>query len=88
LQELGIALPRIHDLTDLLNLLVPHDATLKPLRRGLASLSRYAVDYRYPGCRANARQARAAHRNAQFVRKEIRLRLKIKPKRVRRRKSS
>jgi hypothetical protein len=42
--------PRTHDLEDLLDLLLPHDPTLKPLRRGLGSLTRYAVEYRYPGC--------------------------------------
>src|SRR5262245_44935438 len=55
LQELGLAVPKTHNLNDLLNLLVPHDATLSPLRRGLKSLIRYAVEYRYPGIRAGAR---------------------------------
>ena len=39
LQELGLAVPKTHDLEDLLHLLVPHDGTLAPLRRGLRSLT-------------------------------------------------
>ena len=37
LQEVGLAVPRTHDLEDLLDLLLPHDATLAPLRRALRS---------------------------------------------------
>src|SRR5262249_31241711 len=51
LQELGVAVPKTHDLEDLLDLLLPHDATLAPLRRVLIGLGRYAVDDRYPGSR-------------------------------------
>jgi hypothetical protein len=32
----------------LLNLLLPHNATLRTLGRRLATLSNYAVDFRYP----------------------------------------
>ena len=46
LQELGIPVPRTHDLLDLVNLLLPHYADLKSLRRGLRSLRKFAVDYR------------------------------------------
>src|SRR5215210_4671542 len=52
LQELGLAVPKTHELNNLLNLLLPHDGTLAGLRRGLRSLTHYAVDYRYPGVRA------------------------------------
>src|SRR5262245_26820183 len=52
LQELGAAVPRTHDLEDLLDSLLPHDATLASLRRGRVSLTRDAVDYRYPSLRA------------------------------------
>ncbi|MCI0640943.1 MAG: HEPN domain-containing protein [Gemmataceae bacterium] len=75
LQEKGAAIPKIHDLEELLDLLLPHDASLAPLRRGLASLSRYAVDYRYPGERATTRHMKAALRHAERVRREIRERL-------------
>ena len=75
LQELGKAVPRTHDLDDLLDLLLPHDATLKALRRGLSSVTRYAVEYRYPGLRARTRQMHSALRIAERVRAELRIRL-------------
>jgi HEPN domain-containing protein len=72
---LGTAAPRTHDLEDLLDLLLPHDATLGPLRRGLRSLTQYAVDFRYPGRRASTRQMKSALRIAEQVRLELRARL-------------
>lgn len=78
LQELGLVVPRIHDLDDLLNLLLAHDATLRRLRRGLLFLSQFAVDYRYPGQNATRRQAKAAVRWAERVRVELRARLGLK----------
>src|SRR5438445_211084 len=56
LQEIGMAVPRTHNLNDLLNLLLSYDSTLATLRRGLRSLIRYAVEYRYPGLRATTRE--------------------------------
>src|SRR5437879_4306253 len=55
LQDLGAVVPKTHDLEDLLDLLLPHDATLAPLRRALHSLTRYAVDFRYPNYRTTTR---------------------------------
>src|SRR6058998_607465 len=49
LQELGLPVPRTHNLEDLLDLLLPHDSTLKGVRRSLTTLTDFAVDYRYPG---------------------------------------
>jgi hypothetical protein len=71
--------PRIHDLVKLLNLLLPHDATLRALARRLASLSNYAVEFRYPSDNATRKQALAALRHAENVRKEIRTRLSLPP---------
>jgi HEPN domain-containing protein len=79
LQELGDPVPRTHDLEDLLDLLLPHDATLVPLRRGVASLTKYAVEYRYPGMRATTRQMQSAVRIAERVRSELRARLGLPP---------
>src|SRR5438067_13806741 len=79
LQEAGAVVPKTHDLEDLLDLVLPHDASLKPLRRGLRSLTTYAVDYRYPGRRATTRQMQAALRNAERVRAEVRSRLGLQP---------
>jgi HEPN domain-containing protein len=81
MQESGLPVPRIHNLDQLLVLLLPVDATLRPLRRGLKTLSRYAVEYRYPGTGANAKQVQAAVRLANRVREAIRQRLGLsKPK--------
>ncbi len=71
--------PRTHDLDTLLTLLLPQDATLKVLRRKLESLTRYAVDIRYPDARATKKQAHAALRHAEDVRREIRARLGLTP---------
>src|SRR5208337_3461203 len=72
LQELGLSIPRTHDLLELVDLLLPHDTTLKSLRRPARSLRKYAVEYRYPGLRATRRQADTAQRHAQELRSTIR----------------
>ena|SRR5437879_2624797 len=79
LQEKGLAVPRTHELEDLLDLLLPHDATLAPLRRSLRSLTPYAVNFRYPGVRATTRRMQAALRLAERVRRELRARLGLPP---------
>jgi hypothetical protein len=66
-------------LADLVDLLLPHDATLLSIRRGAASLTKYAVEHRYPGVRATTRQTEAALRNAGRVRAELRSRLGLPP---------
>ena len=77
LQESGAAVPRTHDLEDLLDLLLPHAVSLARLRRGLASLGRYAVDYRYPGRTATRRNMQSALRHADRLRREVRTRLGV-----------
>lgn len=79
LQENGAAVPKIHERESLLDLLLPHDATLAPLRRILRSLTRYAVVYRYPGVRATTRRMTAALRHTERVRGEVRRRLGLPP---------
>jgi HEPN domain-containing protein len=79
LQDVGAAVPKVHNLGELLALLLPHDATLAPLRRGLKSLTRFAIDYRYPGLRASMRQMESALRNCERVRAELRARLGLDP---------
>jgi HEPN domain-containing protein len=46
LEELGLAVPRTHNLDDVLNLLLPHHPTLHSLRRGLIFLTNFAVETR------------------------------------------
>jgi len=79
LQEYGLTVPRTHDLEELLNRLLPHDASLRKLRRGLAALTPFAVDYRYPGETATKRDALSSLRRAERIRREVRHRLKLKP---------
>jgi HEPN domain-containing protein len=75
LQEKGAVVPKTHNLKDLLDLLVPFDSTLASLRRLLISLTRYAVEYRYPGVRATTRRMAVALRRAERVRHEVREKL-------------
>ena len=78
LQELGLATPHIHDLDDLLDLVLAHDPKLRRLRRGALFLTQFGVLYRYPGKRASKRQARAALRWAERIRLELRGSLALK----------
>lgn len=77
LQELGQPVPKTHNLLVLLQLLIPHDPTLPRLRVRVISLSRFAVDFRYPGMSANNRQSTAAIRSAEHVRRTLRQRLNL-----------
>ena len=79
LQEMGLAVPRTHELEDLLDLLLPHDATLALLRRSLRSLTPYAVNFRYPGVRATTRRMIAALPQVERVRTDLRARLGLPP---------
>jgi len=78
MEELGLSVPKTHDLEDLLTLLLPHHPSLRPLRRGLKFLTPFGVDIRYPGKRASKREAVAAFRWAGRVRGECRLLLGLR----------
>jgi HEPN domain-containing protein len=77
LHEAALAIPRTHDITGLIDLLVPADHTWRSYRRGTRTLTRYAVDYRYPGLKPTTRQARAAFQKATLFRDAVRLRLEL-----------
>jgi HEPN domain-containing protein len=77
--ERGVSFPKTHRLEDLLLLLLPQDASLRRLRRTLVTLTRFAVDYRYPDESATKREAAAALRQASRVREQIRRRLGLPP---------
>jgi HEPN domain-containing protein len=68
LHESGVPFFKTHDLEGLLDLLLPHHASLGRFRRGLRFLTEFAVDPRYPLLRTTKRQARAALRWAGKVR--------------------
>ena len=87
LEELGLTIPRTHNLDDILNLLLPHHPTLRSMRRGLIFLTDFAVDPRYPGENASKRQAAAALRWAERVRTAARALLGTRARRPRRKKS-
>ena len=79
LQELGLVVPRTHNVKHLYDLLVLHDASLSSMRRSGGSLTKYAVEYRYPGILAKTRQMNAAIRIAERVRSELRTKLGLSP---------
>lgn len=60
LQEANIAFKKTHDLVFLLNLVSPVEPGWTTLRSDLASLTNYAVEYRYPGPSADELEAREA----------------------------
>ncbi len=78
LQEKGVDFPKTHSLIELLQLVVPFDASFELQRDWLIRLERYAVHYRYPGESADQDEARSAFKSAQAVRKSIRQCLETK----------
>ncbi len=83
LEELGLLVPRTHNLDDVVNLMVQHYPSLRSLRRGLVFLTRFAVEARYPGHNTRKRQAAAALRWAERVRTACRTLLGIREPRKR-----
>ena len=72
LQEAGTAVPKTHNLEELLRRLLPYEPTWGTLKPTLVQLGNYAVVFRYPGLlasKADARQALAARR---LVRRTVR----------------
>ena len=72
MQEAGVAFPKIHDLTVLLDLALPTEPTWEHLREGLDSLTAFAVEYRYPGEAASESEAREALKACVEVRRVVR----------------
>jgi HEPN domain-containing protein len=78
LNERGIPFPKTHVLEDLVDLLLPSDPNFRSLRANAVRLTRYAVEYRYPGVVANKQMAKTALAAAEQVRAEIRRRLGLR----------
>jgi HEPN domain-containing protein len=78
LEELGLHIPKTHDLERLFNELLSHHSRLRSLRRGFKFLSQFAVSPRYPGFHTTKRQAVAALRWAGRVRTTCRTILGLK----------
>jgi HEPN domain-containing protein len=81
LEERGIAAAKTHDLEQLLSILLPYHPELRSIKRGLDSLTDFAVDTRYPRVHASKRQATYALRRAERVRTAARAILGIRPRR-------
>jgi HEPN domain-containing protein len=86
LEELGLMVPKTHDLEQLRVKLHPHHPSLLSLRRGLGFLTNFAIATRYPGDNATKRQATSALRWAERVRALVRALLGIPPRPLRRKK--
>jgi HEPN domain-containing protein len=75
LQERGQRFPPVHDLIELLELCLPYDGTFELQRDLLKDLTRYAVEFRYPGELATKEDARAALQAVRMVRAFVRQKL-------------
>ena len=75
LVESGIPFPRTHGLSALLALLLPRDPLWQSLDTACQTLTKYAVDVRYPGDDATKRDAQEALKFAATIRREARLAL-------------
>jgi len=78
LVELGLPVPKTHDLGRLRALLVPIYPAMKRYRRGMLFLTTFAVETRYPGESATKRDAAATMRWTESIRLEVRTRLGLK----------
>lgn len=77
LQELGVPFGKTHDLSTLLDLILPIDATWDALREDLRALTVFAVTYRYPGDSADETDAREAVSRCEKVRGVLRASLNL-----------
>lgn len=67
LQEHGHHIPKIHDLNQLLKHCLAYDGTMEMHRDLFKDLTRYAVEFRYPGESATKEDARTALHNAKYL---------------------
>ncbi|MGE0884544.1 MAG: HEPN domain-containing protein [Blastocatellales bacterium] len=72
LNEAGIVIQKTHNLVDLLNDVLPAEPTWATLHITLATLTKYAVLYRYPGYDATKLEAKTAIKDCRNVRRIIR----------------
>jgi HEPN domain-containing protein len=68
MEEIGLSIPKTHNLVDLQQMLSASHPSLAKLHRGLVFLKQFAVEFRYPGKNATKRQATAALRWAERIR--------------------
>jgi hypothetical protein len=72
LQESNIAFNKIHDLSRLLDLLLPVEPNWEILRPKFEVLTAYAVEFRYPGISANKDLATQSFQDCVTIRQTIR----------------
>jgi HEPN domain-containing protein len=72
LQEANIFFGKTHDLSTLLDLLLPIEATWNNLRSDLQTLTVFSVAYRYPGDSADESDAQEAVTKCQNIRRAVR----------------
>jgi HEPN domain-containing protein len=77
LQEQGQRFPRVHDLIELLELCLLYDGTFDSQRNLLKDLTKYAVEFRYPGELATKDDALAALQAMKAVRAFVRQKLAL-----------
>ena len=78
LEEAGIRFQKTHDLDKLLTGLLPVEPLWSPLLPALLRLNDYAVEFRYPGSEASARDMKDAIKDAKAVRNEVRAAFALK----------
>ena len=71
-QEANITIERTHNLSRLLDLLLPVEPLWETLRPSLRALTVYAINFRYPGDDADEEEAREAVRLCRKVRLRVR----------------
>jgi HEPN domain-containing protein len=72
LQEADISFGKIHDLSALLDLILPIEPFWEPFRPQLRTLTAYAIEYRYPGQFADKEMAVEAVKISRKIRRVIR----------------
>ncbi len=72
LQEADISFPKTHDLTNLLDLLLPVEPCFENLRILLVPLTTHAVNFRYPGEFSTKEIAKIAVHDCKIVRQQLR----------------
>ena len=77
LQEANIRFMKTHDLKELLTLIIPTIPAWRAWEVDLSTLSRHAVDFRYPGKSATAADATHAMHVCTDVRQAVRTQLKL-----------
>ena len=73
IEEAGLRIQRTHDLDRLLQALLSVEPLWGALLPTVLRLNPFAVEFRYPGHEAKARDAKAARDDAKAIRREVRL---------------